>query len=84
MLAVGQTQRLHSVSKRMKQKPENQLGRWWCTPLIPALGRQRQEDLREFETSLVYRASSRTGSKAKRNPVSKNKTNKQKKKPENQ
>jgi hypothetical protein len=24
-------------------------------PLMPALGRQRQEDLCEFETSLVYR-----------------------------
>jgi hypothetical protein len=29
-------------------------------PLIPALGRQRQEDLFEFEASLVFRASSRT------------------------
>ena len=26
----------------------------WCTPLIPALGRQRQVDLCEFEASLVY------------------------------
>ena len=32
----------------------------WCTPLIPALGRQRQEDFCEFKASLVYRASSRT------------------------
>jgi hypothetical protein len=29
-------------------------------PLIPALGRQRQEDLCEFEANLIYRASSRT------------------------
>jgi hypothetical protein len=29
----------------------------WHTPLIPALGRQRQADL---EASLVYRESSRT------------------------
>ena len=28
---------------------------WWRTPLIPALGRQRQVDLYEFEASLVYR-----------------------------
>ena len=35
-------------------------------PLIPALRRQRQRqvDLCEFEASLVYRVSSRTGSKA--------------------
>ena len=26
----------------------------WYTPLIPALGRQRQSDLFEFEASLVY------------------------------
>ena len=32
--------------------------------LIPALGRQRQADLCEFEVSLAYRMSSRTGSKA--------------------
>ena len=29
-------------------------GQWWCTPLIPALGSQRQVDLCEFEASLVY------------------------------
>ncbi|KAK7796620.1 hypothetical protein U0070_001481 [Myodes glareolus] len=27
---------------------------WQCAPLIPALGRQRQEDLYEFKASLVY------------------------------
>lgn len=31
-----------------------------CTPLIPALGRQRPLDLCEFEVSLIYTASSRT------------------------
>ena len=31
--------------------------------LLPALGRQRQVDLREFEASLVNRVSSRTVSK---------------------
>ena len=35
---------------------------WWYMPLIPALERQRQE------ASLVYRASSRTGSKATEKP----------------
>jgi hypothetical protein len=31
---------------------------WWCTPLNPALRRQRQADLCEFEASLVYKSSS--------------------------
>jgi hypothetical protein len=48
-------------------------------PLIPALGRQRQE-ISEFETSLVYRVSSRTGRATQRNPVSKKQKNKKKKK----
>jgi hypothetical protein len=30
-------------------------GQWWCMPLIPAFGRQRQVDLCEFKTNLVYR-----------------------------
>ena len=47
----------------------NAPGIWWLTPLIPALGRQRQMDLCEFEASLVYRASSRTGSKATEKPI---------------
>jgi hypothetical protein len=34
---------------------------WWQhTPLIPAIGRQRREDLCECEASLAYRVSSRT------------------------
>ena len=45
----------------------------WRTPLIPALGRQRQADS-EFKTSLVYRVSSRTPRAIQRNPVSKNQT----------
>ena len=52
-------------------------GTWqcWRTPLIPELGRQRQDDLCEFQTSLVYRASSRTGAKAtQENPVSNKQT----------
>ena len=41
-------------------------------PVIPALGRQRQVDLFEFEASLVYRTSSRTvRAVTQRNPVSK-------------
>lgn len=30
------------------------------TPLVPVLGRQRQEDLCDLEASLVYRVSART------------------------
>ena len=30
-------------------------GQWWCTPLTPALRRQRQADLCECEASLVYK-----------------------------
>ena len=37
-------------------------------PLITALRRQRQEDLCEFEASLIYRVSSRTGSRATEEP----------------
>ena len=49
-------------------------------PLNPALRRQRQEDLCEFEDSLVYRVSSRVGSKAiRRNAVSKNQKKERKK-----
>ena len=40
-----------------------------CTPLIPALGRQRQE-ISEFETSLVYRVSSRIAKATEGNLVS--------------
>ena len=46
-------------------------------PLIPALGRQRQMDLCEFEDSLVYRASFRQSPRLHRETVSRE-TNKQK------
>ena len=49
-------------------KIEKTVGRWWRTPLIRALRSQRQADLCEFEASLIYRASSRTGSKATEKP----------------
>jgi hypothetical protein len=47
-------------------------GQWWRTPLIPALGRQRQAWISEFEASLVYRVSSRTARATQRNSVLKN------------
>ena len=46
----------------------------WHTPLISALGRQKQADGGEYEASLVYRVSSRKARAVKqRNPVSKKK-----------
>jgi hypothetical protein len=42
---------------------------WWNTPLIPALGGQRQVDLCEFENSLVYIVSLWTAESTQRNPV---------------
>lgn len=47
--------------------------RWWPTPLIPALKRQRQSDLCEYEARLVYRDSSRTARATWRNPDSEKK-----------
>ena len=47
-------------------------------PLIPALKREGQVDLCEFELSLVYRVSSKTARTIQRNPVSKNQKKKKK------
>jgi hypothetical protein len=60
----------------------NRAGRLYPT-LIPALGRQRQADLCEFEVSLVYRVSSRAANVTQRklqkpnpNKIKKQKTKK--------
>lgn len=45
--------------------------RWWCTPPIPALRKQRQQDLCIW----VYRMSHRTARATQRNPVLKNQNN---------
>ena len=37
-------------------KKSKAAGQWWCMPIIPALGRQRQADLCEFKNSLVYKS----------------------------
>ena len=54
-------------------------GRWWRTPLIPALRRQRQADVCEFEASQVYRA---TVQATQKNPVSKKKKKEKQRKKE--
>jgi hypothetical protein len=59
-----------AVSIRVKSSKRSQAV--MATPLIPALVKQRQEDLYEFKASLVYRASSRTAK-----TLSKTKQNKQ-------
>jgi hypothetical protein len=56
------------VIRRMRGQGEDF---WWRTPLIPALRRQRQ--ISEFESSLVYKVSSRTARATQRNPVLKKK-----------
>jgi hypothetical protein len=45
----------------------------WHTPLIPALGRLRQENLYEFKANLVYRVNSGTARAMQRYPASTNK-----------
>jgi hypothetical protein len=58
-------------------KNEDIAGRWWNTPLIPALG-SRGRRISEFEASLVYTVSSGTSRTTQRNPVSKKQKHKQK------
>lgn len=63
------------ISKTNAKKKKYQLG-WY---LIPAL-RQRQAELCKFKTSMVYRTSSRTVTKAtKKNSVSKKKKKEERK-----
>lgn len=60
---TSDTERSHFLSYgvKIKSKKENQAGRWGCTPLIPALGRQRhkQADLYGFKARLIFIDSSR-------------------------
>ena len=46
-----------TVHMNVKRELTSQM--WWCKPLIPALGRQKQVDFYEFKASLVHRVSSR-------------------------
>jgi hypothetical protein len=55
----------------IKGEKKSLTGWWWLITLIPALMRQpRDRRISEFETSLVYKANSRTSKVAtQRNPV---------------
>jgi hypothetical protein len=59
----------HEVSLGKLSNPNYHLSGGGGTCLQLQLGRQRQADLFEFETSLVYRANSRTARATQRNPV---------------
>jgi hypothetical protein len=50
---------------------------WWSRPLNPGLKKQKQEDLCEFEDTVVYKVNSGTARVTQRNPGWKNQTNKQ-------
>jgi hypothetical protein len=62
--------------KQTNQKLYKPLGNDNWTPLSSAFGRQRQEDLCEFEATLVYRGSFRT-SRATQRSLKNKQTNKQ-------
>jgi hypothetical protein len=38
------TPNLKEIEEKYLGKDKKNSGAWWCTPLIPALGRQRQVD----------------------------------------
>lgn len=52
------SQETWNVPASKTKKKESQ--KWWCTPLIPALGRQRQGHLCEFKANLIHIENSRT------------------------
>ena len=44
------------TQRKLSFLPKILIGWWWHTPLIPALGRQKQAGLCEFEANLVYKS----------------------------
>lgn len=47
-------------SKTLSPGKENESQVWWCIPIIPAPGRQKQADPCAFEASLLFIVSSGT------------------------
>ena len=70
----------YNLSRSLVIRKQFPLGGGGATHLIPALGRQRQADLCQFEASLVYRAGASTGTKAKEKPCHKKWRKKERKK----
>ena len=75
---VGEKQNGWKCVQRMNTPPCDciRARQWWYLLLILPLGRQKQADLCEFKTSLVYRVCSRTAKATQRNTVSKKKKKK--------
>lgn len=59
----------HRQKSQEVKKHSLSAGLRWCTLLIPAFGRHRQQ-ISEFEANLVYRVSSRAPRATQRNPLS--------------
>lgn len=66
-----------------RRRGRARIGKEELPPIIPALGRQRQEDVWEFEVRLVYMASSRTVRATQRGPVSEHNNDKREKRGNN-
>ena len=83
ILAISELTKHLKSCKRTRELAQcnvkNMCRAWWCMPLIPALGRQRQR-ISEFKASLVYKVSSRTARATQKNPVSKKNQKKKRKK----
>jgi hypothetical protein len=66
------------TKKKQKQKQKQKLNKKLYRPLVLALWREKQEDLFEFEASLVYKVSSRTARATQRPSLEKLKPNQKK------
>jgi hypothetical protein len=44
---------IQELSRFANERHTHWAGQWWCTPLIPALGRQRQVDAGAEESAVI-------------------------------